>query len=174
MKDTCKQVVFRKSCTRAKIVLRSLETGDHRIKKTGVLQNIYKHPVEYKRVLWTCNLSERVITESRKPKECFRRQVSKQLIRGKDQVQSLSKRVKKVNHFKMSEEKDDLKSIKVYKFSNTKESWHEFALKFGVIADSRGYEEIIDGTKSTPDETEVLEILEKMMRIQENQRKKSW
>ena len=62
----------------------------------------------------------------------------------------------------MSEDKDDLKSIKVYKFSNTitKESWHEFALKFRVIGDSRGYEEIIDGNKSPPDEKEVLEILE--------------
>ena len=30
----------------------------------------------------------------------------------------------------MSEDKDDLKSIKVYKFNNTKEGWHEFALKF--------------------------------------------
>ena len=38
----------------------------------------------------------------------------------------------------MDEEKDDLKSIKVYKFNNTKENWHEFALKFRVIADSRG------------------------------------
>ena len=36
----------------------------------------------------------------------------------------------------MSEEKDDLKSIKVYKFNNTKENWHEFALKFRVIADT--------------------------------------
>ena len=60
----------------------------------------------------------------------------------------------------MSEDKDDLKSIEVYKFSNTKESWHKFALKFRVIADSRGYEEIIDGTKSPPDEKEELEILE--------------
>ena len=54
-----------------------------------------------------------------------------------------------------------MKSIKVYKFSNTKESWHEFALKFRVIADSRGYEELIDGTKTPPDEKEELEILEK-------------
>ena len=60
----------------------------------------------------------------------------------------------------MRDDKDDLKSIKVYKFDNTKESWHEFALKFRVIADSRGYEEIIDGTKSPPDEKENLEILE--------------
>ena len=34
-----------------------------------------------------------------------------------------------VKHCNMSEEKDDLKSYKVYKFNNTKESWHEFALK---------------------------------------------
>ena len=46
----------------------------------------------------------------------------------------------------MSDDKDDLRSIKVYKFNNTKENWHEFALKFRVIADSRGYEDIIDGT----------------------------
>ena len=59
----------------------------------------------------------------------------------------------------MSDDKDDLKSIKVYKFDNTKESWHEFALKFRVIADSRGYEDIIDGTKTPPDEKENLEIL---------------
>ena len=36
----------------------------------------------------------------------------------------------------MSEEKDDLKNIKVYKFNNTKENWYEFALKFKVIADT--------------------------------------
>ena len=59
----------------------------------------------------------------------------------------------------MSDDKDDLKSIKLYKFDNTKESWYEFALKFRVIADSRD-EEIIDGTKSTPDEKENLDILE--------------
>ena len=50
----------------------------------------------------------------------------------------------------MSEEKDDLKSIKVYKFNNTKENWHEFALKFRVIADTRGYYGIIDGTIVPP------------------------
>ena len=59
----------------------------------------------------------------------------------------------------MSEEKDDLKSIKVYKFNNTKENWHEFALKFRVIADSRGYDGIIDGSDTPPDEKEVIEIL---------------
>ena len=54
--------------------------------------------------------------------------------------------MKSVNITKMSDEKDDLRSIKVYKFNNTKENWHEFALKFRVIADKRGYEDIIDGT----------------------------
>ena len=52
----------------------------------------------------------------------------------------------------MSEGKDDLKSIKVYKFNNTKENWHEFALKFRVISDIRGYWGIIDGTMVPPDE----------------------
>ena len=51
----------------------------------------------------------------------------------------------------MSEEKDDLKSFKVYKFNNTKESWHEFALKFRVIADYREYDDIIEGKVTPPD-----------------------
>ena len=61
----------------------------------------------------------------------------------------------------MSEEKDGLKGIKVYKFNNTKESWHEFALKFRVIADDRGYDDIIEGIVTPPDEKEDLEILDK-------------
>ena len=52
----------------------------------------------------------------------------------------------------MSEAKDDLKSIKVYKFDNTKENWHEFALKFRAIADTRDYRGIIDGSVIPPDE----------------------
>ena len=60
----------------------------------------------------------------------------------------------------MSDDKDDLKSIKVYKFDNTKESWREFALKFRVIGDSRGYEEITDGTENPPDEKKNLDIQE--------------
>ena len=67
--------------------------------------------------------------------------------------------LKSVDIIKMSKEKDDLRSIKVYKFNNTKENWHEFALKFRVIADSRGYYGIIDGTETPPDEKEVIEIL---------------
>ena len=43
-------------------------------------------------------------------------------------------------------------SIKVYKFDNTKENWHEFALKFRVIADTRDYRGIIDGSVIPPDE----------------------
>ena len=58
----------------------------------------------------------------------------------------------------MSDEKDDLKSIKVYKFDNTKEKWHEFALKFRVIADTRGYRGIIDGTVIPPDKMAVITI----------------
>ena len=61
----------------------------------------------------------------------------------------------------MSEERDGLKSIKVYKFNNTKESWHEFTLKFRVIADDRGYDDIIKGIVTPPDENEDLEILDK-------------
>ena len=61
----------------------------------------------------------------------------------------------------MSKDTDDLKSIKVYKFNNTKEGWHAFALKFRVIADSRGYDDIIEGTETPPDEKENLEILDK-------------
>ena len=76
------------------------------------------------------------------------------------QKQSLktNKRLKSVHIIKMSEEKDDLKSIKVYKFNYTKENWHEFALKFRVIADSRGYYGVIDGTISPPDERETITV----------------
>ena len=68
-------------------------------------------------------------------------------------------RLKSVHNIRMDEEKDDLKSIKVYKFNNTKESWHEFALKLRVIADSRGYDGIIDGSYSPPDEKETIMIM---------------
>ena len=60
----------------------------------------------------------------------------------------------------MSEEKDDLKIIKVYKFNNTKENWHKFALKFRVIADTRGYYGVIDGTMSPPNEQETITVTE--------------
>ena len=38
------------------------------------------------------------------------------------------------------------------------EGRHEFALKFRVIADIRGYNDIIEGTETPPDEKENLEI----------------
>ena len=59
----------------------------------------------------------------------------------------------------MDEEKDDFKSIKAFKFNNTKENWHEFALKFRVIADNRGYDGIVNGAETPPDEKEIVEIL---------------
>ena len=71
---------------------------------------------------------------------------------------NLSKRVKREYITSMSEEKDDLKSIKVYKFDNTKEKLHEFALKFRVIADTRDYRGIIDGSVVPPDEVAVITI----------------
>ena len=43
----------------------------------------------------------------------------------------------------MIDEKDDFRSIKEYKFNNTKENWHEFALKFRVIADSMDMKELL-------------------------------
>ena len=61
----------------------------------------------------------------------------------------------------MSEGKDDFKSIKAYKFNNTKENWHEFALKFRVIADSRVYYGVIDGSMSPPDEQETITVTTK-------------
>ena len=39
--------------------------------------------------------------------------------------------------------------------------WHEFASKLRVIADSRGYDDIFEGTETPPDEKEKLEITDK-------------
>ena len=71
---------------------------------------------------------------------------------------NLNRRATKDYNTRMSEEKDDLKSIKVYKFDNTKEKSHEFALKFRVIADTRDYRGIIDGSVVPPDEMAVITI----------------
>ena len=49
----------------------------------------------------------------------------------------------------------------MYKFNNMKEGWHEFAIKISVIADSRGYDDITEGTETPPDEKEKLEITDK-------------
>ena len=71
---------------------------------------------------------------------------------------SLNRRAKRVHIASMSDEKDDLKSIKVYKFDNTKEKWHEFALKFRVIADTRDYWGIIDRSVVPPDELAIITV----------------
>ena len=76
----------------------------------------------------------------------------------KNQSLKLNLRLKSEQIIKMSEEKVNLKSIKVYKFNSTKENWHEFALKFRVIADSRGYYGIIDGSVSPPDKKETIAV----------------
>ena len=68
---------------------------------------------------------------------------------------NLNRRVKRDYITSISEEKDDLKSIKVYKFDNTKEKWHEFALKFRVIADTRDYWGII---VVPPDELAIITV----------------
>ena len=83
-----------------------------------------------------------------------------QLIKRRKKIFKVKSRIEKCEIIKMSDEKGDLKSIKVYKFNNTEENWHEFALKFGVIADSRGYDGIIDGTVTPPDEKEKLRYLQ--------------
>ena len=58
----------------------------------------------------------------------------------------------------MSEEKDEIKSIKVYKFDSTMEKRHEFAHKFRIIADTRDYWGIIDGSVVPPDELAVITV----------------
>ena len=71
---------------------------------------------------------------------------------------SLNRRVKRVHITSMSDEKDNLKSIKVYKFNNTKENCHEFALKLRVIAETRDYWGIIDGSVVPPDELAIITV----------------
>ena len=76
----------------------------------------------------------------------------------KNQCLNSNLRLKSVHIIKMSKETDNLKSIKIYKCNNTKENWHEFGLKFRVIADSRGYYGIIDGSVSPPDKKETITV----------------
>ena len=71
---------------------------------------------------------------------------------------NLNRRATEDNVASMSEEKDNLKSIKVYKFDNTKEKWHEFALKFRIITDTRDYLGIVNGSVVPPDEQAVITI----------------
>ena len=55
----------------------------------------------------------------------------------------------------MEDHQGDFKSIKVIKFNNRKDVWTEFALKFIVIVDERGYDEILEGIVSVPSDTDV-------------------
>ena len=71
----------------------------------------------------------------------------------------LNQGLKSLTIIKMSDEKDDLRSINAYKFNNTKENWHELALNFIVIAHRRDYDRIIDGTVTPPDKKRKNEIL---------------
>ena len=91
-------------------------------------------------------------------KRVFGKENLKTAYQRKKRSLSLNRRVKRVHITSMSDEKDDLKSIKVYKFNNTKENWHEFALKFRVIADTRDYWGIIDGSVVPPDELAIITV----------------
>ena len=71
---------------------------------------------------------------------------------------NLNRRVKRDYIPRMSDKKDDLKSIKVSKFDNTKEKWHEFAQKFRVIANTRDYWGIIDGSVVPADELAIITV----------------
>ena len=92
------------------------------------------------------------------PKRVFGKEKLKTAYQRKKRSLSLNRRVKRVHITSMSDEKDNLKSIKVYKFDNTKENWHEFALKFRVIADTRDYWGIIDGSVVPPDELAIIMV----------------
>ena len=104
-------------------------------------------------MLWTCSLREKGSSQTNTENIGQKNQLLKSI--------SLSHKgnFNRDIYYNMSEDKDDLKIIKVYRFNNTKASWHEFALKFGVIADYRGYSDIIEGIVTPPDEKEDLEIL---------------
>ena len=69
-----------------------------------------------------------------------------------DQGKDRSKIEKNEIYCNMSDDTDDLKSIKVYKLHNTKEGLYDFALKFRVIPDLRGYNDIFEGTATPPGE----------------------
>ena len=55
----------------------------------------------------------------------------------------------------MEDHQGDFRSIKVIKFNNRKEDWTEFALNFKMIADERGYDEILEGTMDVPRDTDM-------------------
>ena len=74
----------------------------------------------------------------------------------------------------MSDDKDNLKSIKVYKFDNTKERWHEFALKYRVIADTEGMRRSLMAQRTRVMKRKTMKYLKKMMQIRKRQNEKSW
>ena len=63
----------------------------------------------------------------------------------------------------MSGDKDDLRSTKVYKFNNTKENWHEFALDMKIS--------LIGLRPPPPDEKENLEILSDVKALEQKAKK---
>ena len=71
-----------------------------------------------------------------------------------DQVKVSAQR-KKNKQINMEDHQGDFKSIKVIKFNNRKEDWTEFALKFKAIANERGYDEILEGTRNVPRDTDM-------------------
>ena len=71
----------------------------------------------------------------------------------------------------MTDDKDDLESIIVYKFDNTKESWHEFSLNFRVIADSRVYKTSLTATREPLMKTKTWTYLEEMMQRSRGQKR---
>ena len=91
-------------------------------------------------------------------KRVFGNDILKTAYQRKKRSLNLNRRVKRDYITSMSKEKHDLKSIKVYKFDNTKEIWHKFALKFRVIADTRDYWGIIDGSVVPPDELAIITV----------------
>ena len=53
----------------------------------------------------------------------------------------------------------ELQGLDVVQCAALVETNHEFALKFRVIADSRGYEDTIDGTATPPPQKEIIDVL---------------
>ncbi|KAL7563778.1 hypothetical protein ACA910_020462 [Epithemia clementina (nom. ined.)] len=47
----------------------------------------------------------------------------------------------------------NIKTICILSFTNKKEDWYQWALKFRSMAEERGYDGIIDGTVTVPDDS---------------------
>ena len=70
----------------------------------------------------------------------------------------------------MEDHQGDFKSIKVIQFNNRKEDWTEFDLKLKAIADKRGYDEIQEGTRNVPRDTDTTCRAENAQSKAENKR----